>query len=447
MLRLVRLRLALPLVLAAACSGSEEATPDPSSIPTEAGTSATEDGGAPIDPGGADASADASPGEDASLPPDPCAAKKAACPTTTTTEGAGLTALDRCAFPMKEAASFGTYPALVTALETIGTKSSVAAVLGDLNRTGKSIAAGSVPGGPAGVSRAFGWDDEDDASTTWTPQGITGSADADATGLVNGKRVVVVSWYHDTKGVRLAFADVTNAGAPKYRLVLLVEPKGTTAAPTFAPVVIHAGGIVWFGDLLYVADTGRGFRVFDFSRILQVATDVDEIGCTGGTCRGGLYKYVVPQIGAYGDTSACNPIYSFVSLDRSTSPPSLLSGEYCSTSACAGPLAGRVFRWPLASGSKLRPGTSWPSEVFLMGHKQVQGAASRDGLYFFSSSAPAAAGGALYRVKGKKSATSGWIDTPEDLMVDEKNALLWSLSEGANARAVIGAKLASYPAP
>ena len=82
-----------------------------------------------------------------------------------------------------------------------------------------------------------------------------------------------------------------------------------------------------------------------------------------------------------------------------------------------------------------------------MGHKQVQGAASRDGLYFFSSSAPAAAGGALYRVKGKKSATSGWIDTPEDLMVDEKNALLWSLSEGANARAVIGAKLASYPAP
>lgn len=445
MLPLVRLRFALPLLLAVACSGSEEATVDGGAIPVDAGGGGKDDGGV-IDPGVTDAGGDGAT-SDAALPPDPCAGKPLVCPKTTTTEGAGLTAVDRCAFPIKEVATFGSYPPIVTALEAMATKSSVAAVLGDLNRTATAMSAGSVPGGPAGVSVAFGWDAEDAASTTWIPQGITGSADANATGLVNGKRVVVVSWYNDTKGVRLAFVDVTNPATPKYRLALLVEPKGSAAAPDFAPVLIHAGGIVWYGELLYVVDTGRGFRVFDLSRIMQVATDVDTIGCASGTCRGGLYKYVVPQIGAYTDAADCNPIYSFVSLDRSTSPPSLLSGEYCSTAACAGPLAGRVFRWPLANGSKLLPGVSWPSEVFLMGHKQVQGAASRNGLYFFSSSAPAAAGGALYRVKDKKSATSTWIDTPEDLMVDEKNGLLWSLSEGANERAVIGAKLTSYPAP
>ena len=82
-----------------------------------------------------------------------------------------------------------------------------------------------------------------------------------------------------------------------------------------------------------------------------------------------------------------------------------------------------------------------------MGQRQVQGAASRQGLFYFSSSAPTGVGGALYRIKGKNSATSRWIDWPEDLMVDEKYDLLWSLSEGANARAVFGARLSSYPAP
>lgn len=119
---------------------------------------------------------------------------------------------------------------------------------------------------------------------------MTGSADATATGFVDGKRVILASFYYAPptgstyeKGARVAFVDVT--GAPKYRFALLVEPKGTVAAPDFAPVLVHAGGMVWFGNLLYVADTSKGFRVFDMSRMLQVATDTDVIGCTGGTRR------------------------------------------------------------------------------------------------------------------------------------------------------------------
>jgi hypothetical protein len=272
-----------------------------------------------------------------------------------------------------------------------------------------------------------------------------------------GRRIVVVSWYHDVakqpgatdkKGVRLSFVDVTDAANPTYRHVLLVEPAGTTGAPDFKPINIHAGGIAWYGDHLYVADTGKGFRVFDTRHILKVATDADSIGCGGGTCRAGLYKYALPQVGAYVEDSACSLIFSWVSLDRSVTPPTLVSGEYCSTTACSGQLAGRVFRWPLDPATeRLSPAVSWPSSAYLMGQKQVQGGTAHSGTFFLSSSAPAAGGGALYRVKPAKSKTSAWIDSPEDLMVDGVNGWLWTLSEAEGARFVMAAALASYPPP
>jgi hypothetical protein len=432
----------------AACSGGDDTAEPP---PFDPG-----DGRSPSEPNVPDAGAPGDAASDSSAPPDPCATKAAVCPTQTTTAGAGLTAIDRCAFPMKEATTFTTLPPLVTALEKIATPATTATILADLNRTATAVAAGAVPGTPPGVDVAVRWDTEDEDSEAWIPQGITGSADASSTGLVDGRRVVLVSWYYTPpagstyeKGARIAFVDITNPLAPTYRFALLVEPKGTAAAPDFVPVTLHAGGIVWLGNLLYVAETGRGFRVFDLSRAMRVATDVDEIGCASGTCRAGLYKYVLPQIGAYASTSACSPLFSWVSLDRSTTPPSLLSGEYCSGTACAGPLAARAFRWPLdAATGRLPAGTSWPSEAVLLGQAQIQGAASRNGTWYLSSSEPAAGAGALVRARlGKKSATSKWLDAPEDLMVDEANGLLWSLSELAGARVVAGMKLTSYPPP
>lgn len=431
--------------LAAGCGGDGDDRAPSLVDPTDSPSSPApgEDGGAPLTGGGGDDAGGPGPSPIA----DPCASVPIACPALGASEGAGLTALDRCAFPMSTGPSFATHPPVVAALEGVATKSSLAAILADLNRDGVSVAAGAVPGTPSGVAQAFGWNAEDAASDTWIPQGISGSADASASGLVAGRRVVVVSWYHDTKGVRLSFVDVTSPQAPAYRHVLLVEPVGSAESPSFAPVLVHAGGLAWVGDLLYVVDTSRGLRVFDTRRVLQVATDVDSIGCAGGVCRGGLYKYVLPQLGAYAADRTCAPRFSFVSLDRSTTPPSLVTGEYCNDTTCSGPLAGRVFRWPLVDGKALAPGKSWPSEVFRMGQRQVQGGASRGGLFFFSSSAPAGGGGALYRVKGGKSATSSWIDSPEDLMVDEGASTLWSLSEAPSARAVMAVRLTSYPAP
>lgn len=403
--------------------------------------------------GAVDAGADAAP--DVIVPPDPCASATPTCPSppAASSEGKGLVAIDRCAFPMKANAAWQTSGALVVALEAITGKATVAQVLASANRV--AVATASAPGAPAAVKLAFRWNAEDEASTTWTPQGITGSADASPNGLVGGKRSVLVSSYHSpagndpNKGVRIAFVDLSDPANPKYRFALLVTPTGSTTSPSIAPVVMHAGGLAWYGHYLYVASTGSGFRVFDLEHLLPMNTQVDEIGCTAGTCRAGLYAYAIPEVGAYVSQSTCDDLFSFVSLDRSTTPPSLLTGEYCSATACATPLSGRLRRFALdAITGRLAPaGTFWPTEALFMRQTQVQGAASRQGLHFLSSSAPAGGGGALYRAVVGKSATSGWLDSPEDLMVDEGSGWLWSLSEATGARAVAAMGLASYPAP
>lgn len=382
---------------------------------------------------------------------DPCATQLPACPAAPANlvEHGGLRTIDRCAFPISLATGAFGNDALLDALALRSTPVTVAQVIADTNRIATSTT--TAPGAPAGVAYAFRWNAEDEASTTWIPQGITGSADADPSGLVGGRRVVLVSWYEDAglqKGVRIAFVDITTPGAPEYRFALLVEPTGTPAAPNFTQVDAHAGGIVWYGPWLYMAQTGSGFRVFDLRRILQVATDVDVVGCTATTCRAGLYKYVIPQVAAYVDRSTCNPLFSWVSLDRGSSPPALVSGEYCSGTACTGPLAGRVFRWPLDPATGLLRGArTWPVSAAYMGQRQVQGGATRLGTTYLSSSAPAGGGGALYSLNTLRSLSSNFVDSPEDLMVDEANGVLWSLSEAAGARVVLSVRFTSYPVP
>lgn len=351
------------------------------------------------------------------------------------------TCSDRCGFPLVE---MEADPALADAVAAQATVVTVADVVADANRIAEQ---GSVPGSPAGVQLSFRWQSDDENTTAWIPQGISGSADGTTSGLVDGKRVVLVSWYYTPpsgdpeRGVRIAFVDVTNPAATKYRFLLLVEPK---AGGTIAPVDVHAGGIVWSGDRLWVADTSTGFRVFDLKRILRVATDTEAIGCAAGVCNAFQYAYVAMQVARYRLDTSCDAIFSWVSLDKSSSPPSLVSGEYCSTTACSGPLAGRIMRWPL-DGDRLRSERTFPTELVTMGHTQVQGGASKDGVFYLSSSAPANDGGELVRLKSGKSVTSGWSNNPEDLMVDGNS--LWCISEAAGSRAVYAAALASYPPP
>jgi hypothetical protein len=385
--------------------------------------------------------------------PDPCLGVTAACPGVPAglTRGGGLSELDRCAFPMSDQGTWSDRSAVIDAFPAALARVSLADVTGDLNRIASTVAAGDVPGDPPGVIRAFTWQSGDTSVTYWIPQGITGSFDGRDDGLVAGKKLVLVSWYHEPanepgapdKGVRIAIADVTNPADIRYRFALLVEPMTTGGRSDFAPVRVHAGGLAWFGDLLYIPVTGSGFRVFDLSRILRVDGTDDRIGyntATGSYDAHG-YQYVIPQIGRYVDASACNVVFSYVALDRSSSPPSLISGEYDAST-----VAGRLFRWPLDPTTGQLQLTDADRVVadgaWLTAESHVQGGLAHADTFWLSSSQPAGGAGALYRTQvAVPSTTLGWIDAPEDLAFDPQANAVWSLSEGINERYVIAVDL------
>src|SRR6266545_2812577 len=121
--------------------------------------------------------------------------------------------IPRCAFPMEDRNTWESSGALVDQLAGVLDPVSVADVLGDLNRTAVRIAPGDLPGDVPGVATAFGWQSGDESVPYWIPQGITGSGDGADGGRVNGRRVLLVSWYYDRaqdagstveKGVRIA---------------------------------------------------------------------------------------------------------------------------------------------------------------------------------------------------------------------------------------------------
>jgi hypothetical protein len=398
-------------------------------------------------PGADDAGGDAPIQE---VVPDPCEAAAPVCPAAPASlvRGGGLRELDRCAFPLAPADDVAAgYGALIDALPAQLARVTLADVAGDLNRTATRITAAQVPGSAPGIRHAYAWQSGDESVTYWTPQGVTGSFDGIASGVVAGKKLVLVSWYYTKanepgstaeKGVRIAIADVTDPANVRYRFALLAEPVKDPADATrasFRSVPVHAGGLAWSGDRLYVPITGSGFRVFDLSRILKLDGLDDQIGydpATGHYNAHG-YTYMIPQIAKYTSTGTCAPRFSFVALDRSSSPPSLISGEYDAAS-----IEGRLYRWPLAAnGDLLRTdrGRVIADGAWFEGESHVQGAMARDGTFWLSSSRPAGGAGELDRTALDTPTTRlGWSDSPEDLAFDPQASSVWSVSEGIGAR-------------
>lgn len=337
----------------------------------------------------------------------------------------------------------------VTALaKRLGGRVGLRGVLGDLNRSAKAT---KVPGRAA--AWGFGWDDEDNRSRRWFPQGITTSADgADPGGdrdTVNGSQVVCTSWYSRDvdgvhKGSRVTFVDVTDRERPRYRHVLLVEPSASPDGRlVVAPVKVHAGGIVWHGPYLHVAGTTRGIYSFRLDDILRVYTGGDP-----GTLRvhddGRVdsfgYRYVLPvrfRYDAGADDGYEKLRYSFLSLDRSTHPHHLVVGEH----------GGRAMSSRLAS-YELDPETSllrvradgWarPLSVYDGGVRAMQGAAVVAGKYYVTTSAGRYGRGSLW--VGRPGMFRRFAHVlpvgPEDITYWPSTGQLWSLTEYPGRRYV-----------
>ncbi len=370
--------------------------------------------------------------------PDPCA-PTVACPVAPgdLVQGGGLRAIDRCAFPLAfDETQRTTFDMRIDAFPATLARVTLADVAADLNRAATKVT--SVPGNPPGLRNAWMWQSGDESVTYWIPQGVAGSFDGNSSGLVGGRKLVLVSWYYEIandpgstadKGVRIAIADVTNPAAVAYRFALLVSPTATG----FDAVRVHAGGLAWIGDRLYVPVTTGGFRVFDLSRILKLTGTADTLGPDGnGVYNAYGYAYAIPELERYiVGNATCAPRFSFVSLDRGAS--SLISGEYDAAS-----IRGRLHRWPLAANGELErtsTGRVVPTAAWIMGESHVQGGLAHQGTYWLSSSRPAGGAGELDRVReGAATVRLPWSDSPEDLAFDPQGATVWSVSEGLNER-------------
>lgn len=192
-------------------------------------------------------------------------------------------------FTLQESADNTHLAALASHFQSIGKNASITTVLSSSNR---ALSKGSPSVGTGSLTEAWAWNSGDYTTTKWVPQGITSSADALGTGKWDDREAWIVSWHRDDgQSVRVSFVDrETN----QYRHVMLVNP---TADDDFEAIPIHAGGIMWYGDILYVVDTVNGLRAFDLENIweVEIADGVGKMSDGSGYSADG-YRYVLPQI-------------------------------------------------------------------------------------------------------------------------------------------------------
>jgi hypothetical protein len=323
----------------------------------------------------------------------------------------------------------------------VGPPATLAGVLGDLDRRARPARLWRTP-----TAAAFRWDEPDLRTKAWVPQGVTTSADAGAEGTVHGREVVVASWYLRTatgpdQAARVTFVDVTDPTDPHYRHVLLVEPSWEPGGrPGTRPVPVHAGGVGWYGDLLYVAGTYGGLRVFDLGDLVRAEPAHDG------------FDYLLPQRWAYRPTfeEEDRLRFSFVSVDRTSAPHGLLAGEY---GRGDNPVGTRVVRFPLAAATGQlcdAGGVAEPTQAFGLDVPSMQGAACADDTWFVSSSNGRYGRGHLWvgdPARGLRRHRRVLPAGPEDLSVQPSRGLLWSLTEWPGRRVMFALRTADWPGP
>lgn len=303
---------------------------------------------------------------------------------------------------------------------------------------------------------SFCWNSGDAGTAEWMPQGVTTSADALSAGTYEDRRVLMASWYSTAstgidKGVRISVVDLSDPVTPVYRHILLVEPATVAGQPSFTPVRVHAGGLAWYGNLLYVVDTFNGFRVFDLDHLWQVSTgDESKIGRqSDGSYHAYNYSYVLPQTAAYANSTEggyAKLRFSAVSVDRTSTPDSLVVAEYASPGTGT-----RLARIPIDYTNRLlvtgTDGYARANEAHLVNFTSMQGATAINGTFHVSTSD--GTGNAGDRIKWKPPAGTVNIATdtlpigPEDVSYDGPRDMMWSLSEYAGKRYVWATKASS----
>ncbi len=327
--------------------------------------------------------------------------------------------------------------------DLVGGRAGVDGLLDDLKYSARRWWAPRLLG--RAVRRALRWDRYDTRDRRWWPQGISTSADASDTEDIDGRRVLVATWYSkeldgtESHGSRVTFLDLDTL---RYRHVLLVVPTlDEDGVLSLAPLRIHAGGIVWAGPYLHVAATERGFVTFRVDDILRVPGDddrPDDLGVFGNRVFSYGHRYVLPvrfRYRAYAADGVTRLRYSFLSLDRAASPPAIVAGEY-----------GRGEQTTRLARFRLDPAT-WQLETDEDGHSrplapdengpvQMQGAALARGRFHITVSRGPRWPGDVYAGLPGAFARHALATPmgPEDIAYWPSTDTLWSLSEHPGRR-------------
>ncbi len=157
----------------------------------------------------------------------------------------------------------------------------------NLNRSAQELTSSQLGKFP-GAHMGFIWNNDDNTTLKWRPQGITGFK-------TSTKRFLAVSWYgreqegYSNCGVRVSFLDTTKMNTITYRHVLLVDNKYKTFEG------MHAGGLVYYHGKLHVPDTRRrrNYKIHVFS--------VDDIQAVPESDKVHFYnfKYILKQESSY----------------------------------------------------------------------------------------------------------------------------------------------------
>lgn len=258
----------------------------------------------------------------------------------------------------------------------------------------------------------------------WYPQGID-------IGRWRGNRALAVSWFRqDRAGKHLASRiALVDLGRSRHLDILLAVDEG---GGELAPARIHAGGLAWFDDRLFVAATGRGIWEFDLSDLRRVSGSVAR-RLAGSRGRGWRTTVLVAV------RTRRHPVdlrCSFLgrAFDEHGQPlRRVLIGEYRTDRE------GRIGEFSIPEDAD---SGFLEHDRFSPGITSMQGAV-RAGERHFVSQSDGLRPGALWRGRREKLERDAF-PLPvgcEDLALDMEQGLLWSLGEHPWRRVVRGIPL------
>jgi hypothetical protein len=321
-----------------------------------------------------------------------------------------------------------------------------------------------------GYDNTSAWSNEQKGG--WHPQGLTASHDANPGGTVDGHHLYAASWFYGEGWSPIPAVDATlrdklarvsiveSTGSDwSYGHVLLVKPTGDESNANFEPVTnVHADGMVWYGNKLFVANGGE-LQVYDLQHLWKMKASSSRIGIVFGVSSARWHNWALPMVGRYtlGSSSdnarACpgeRACLSSLSLDRSGSTDHLVSGEYLTAKD---ERTAHVIRWPLNDATGLpradNSGTVTATGAYAVpkGIRQVQGVATDGDSYYLSAQCPDGYMGdsdtsdgysCIYRAKpgGVPTVLTRSPSLTQNLSYSPSSGRLWGLNELDGKRAV-----------